>query len=146
MAERLRVSIGQHSDKGRKAANQDFHAQEKFLSFKNGTGIRFVTQFDQAPLPINNTSMFYTFQGLTNDGEYYVSVSLPVNLDSLPADDKPNSPTPPNGIPFDWDHIDKFPDYMTAIKGRLNQNDNVFTPSLKDLDALVESLLVTIQK
>jgi len=126
-------------------ANQDFHAQEKFLTFKNGTGIRFVTQFDQAPLPINNTSMFYTFQGLTTDGEYYVSVSLPVNLGYLPADDKPNSPTPPNGIPFDWEHIENFPNYLSTAVERLRQPDNSFQPQLETLDSLVESILAARQ-
>jgi len=126
-------------------ANQDFHAQEKFLSFKNGTGIRFITQFDQAPLPINNKSMFYTFQGLTTDGEYYVSVSLPVNLDYLPADDKPNSPTPSNGIPFDWEHIENFPNYLSTAIERVSQPGNPFQPQLETLDTMVESILAAKQ-
>jgi hypothetical protein len=121
-------------------ANQDFHAQEKFLSFKNGTGIRFVTQYDQAPLPINNTSMFYTFQGLTTDGEYYVSVNMPVNLDYLPADDKPNSPTPSNGIPFDWENIENFPTYLTIAVERISQPDNTFQPQLEVLDEMITSI------
>jgi hypothetical protein len=35
-------------------AGQVFYAQMKVVNFKNGSGIRYVTQFDQAPIPINN--------------------------------------------------------------------------------------------
>jgi len=127
-------------------ASQVFHAQEKFISFKNGNGIRYITQFDQAPLPINNTSMFYTFQGLTSDSEYYVSVIMPVNVDYLPADDKVNSPTPIDGIPFDWENIENFPVYLNTITDRLNRTDNVFNPALEVFDRLVDSLLTIGQR
>jgi hypothetical protein len=123
-------------------ASQVFHAQDKFISFKNGNGIRYITQFDQAPLPINNASMFYTYQGMTRDGEYYVSVIMPVNLEYLPADDKPNGPTPTNGIPFDWENISSFPNYLNQVVDRLNHTDNNFQPQLETLDALVQSLTV----
>jgi len=126
-------------------ASQVFHAQEKFISFQNGSGIRYITQYDQAPLPINNKSMYYTFQGLTSDGEYYVSVIMPVNLDYLPEDDKPNLPTPDGGIPFDWEHFENFPNYLTAIVEKLSRSDNTFNPTLETLDRLVETLLVTKQ-
>ncbi len=123
-------------------ASQVFHAQEKFLSFKNGNGIRYITQFDQAPLPINNTEIFYTFQGLTSDGEYYVSVTMPVNLDFLPADNQLNTATPANGIPFPWQQFDAFPTYLNQMVDRLNHTDNNFQPTLETLDALAQSLTV----
>jgi len=121
-------------------ASQIFHAQEKFIAFKNGTGVRYITQFDQAPLPINNTELFYTFQGLTNDGEYYVSVIMPINLPYLPADNNLDSPTPADGIPFPWTNGTDFPNYLNSMIDRLNQTDNPFTPSLETLDTLVQSI------
>ena len=126
-------------------AQQVFHAQEKFLSFKNGTGIRYITQYDQAPLPINNTELFYTFQGLTADGEFYVSVIMPVNLPYLPADNRIDTTTPADGVPFEWD-MAKFPDYLIVITDRLKRTDNAFDPALEVLDNLVGSLLTVGQR
>lgn len=67
-------------------ASQVMHPLMQFLDFKNGSGVRFLTQFDQAIMPINNQELIYTFQGLTSDGNYYVSAMLPVNHAELPND------------------------------------------------------------
>ena len=61
-------------------AAQVFYSNALNLPFESGTGIRFLTQFDQAPLPVNNNELIYTFQGLTSDGKYYVAAMLPVRL------------------------------------------------------------------
>ena len=118
-------------------AGQIFHAQEKFINFKNGSGIRFVTEFDQAPLPINNGEILYTFQGLTNDGEYYVAVLMPINLPYLPEDYNPNSPQPPDAIQF---NPEDFSTYLNNVIDRLNHVDNSFNPKLDSLDTLVQSI------
>ena len=127
-------------------AQQVLHVQEKFLSFKNGSGIRFVTQYDQAPLPINNASLFYTFQGLTSDGNYYISVILPVNLPYLSVDDKLTSIAPPDGVQFNWENPELFPAYLQTMTERLNQTNNRFTPTLATLDGLVQSIVAVGQK
>jgi hypothetical protein len=121
-------------------AGQVFHAQEKFLSFQNGSGIRYVTQLSQAHFPlINNQDAFYTFQGLTSDGKYYVSVIMPINLPYLAADygADPNNPT-------DVQNPDTYPGYLNSMVDRLDQAEgevNPYAPSLAFLDALVQSLL-----
>jgi len=127
-------------------AGQIFHAQEKFLTFKNGTGIRYITQYDQAPLPINNMEIIYTFQGLTSDGYYYISIIMPINLAYLPLDNNMNSPTPFDGVPFNWENSEKYPEYLNTMIDRLNQVNNPFNPPLESLDALVQSLLAVGQK
>ena len=66
-------------------ASQLFYSQFKIISFPGGTGIRYLTQYDQAPLPVNNNELFYTFQGLTADGRNYVSIIFPASHPSLPA-------------------------------------------------------------
>jgi hypothetical protein len=120
-------------------ARQVFHAQEKFLSFRNGTGIRYVTQYSQAAFPyINNSDLFYTFQGLTKDGKYYVSLLLPLNFPGLAADYGPES----FNNPADWQNPEKFPDYLRTMVDTLNQGTNSFTPSLESLDTFAQSLLV----
>ena len=123
-------------------AGQVLHAQEKFLSFKNGTGIRYITQLSQAAFPlINNMDAFYTFQGLTSDGQYYVSVIMPVNLPYLAADYGPDAFINPTEV----QNPDKYPGYLQSMLEKLNQPEdegiNPYAPSLAALDTLVESLL-----
>ena len=122
-------------------SRQVIHAQGKIISFQNGSGIRYVTQYSQAAFPlINNTDIFYTFQGLTSDGEYYVSVIMPVNLPYLAADYGPNA----FSNPTEWQNAEKFPEYLRMMVDRLNQGEgtNPYAPSLASMDALVQSLLV----
>ena len=68
-------------------AAQLFKTMPAFVTFQNGQGIRFLAEYGQYAAPVNNTDLFYTFQGITNDGNYYVSIILPVTHPSLP----PNS-------------------------------------------------------
>jgi hypothetical protein len=114
-------------------AAQVFHAQEKILSFQNGSGIRYITDYSQAHYPdINSKEVFYTFQGLSSDGQYYVSVILPISLASLDGVQNPESD-------------DAYPGYVSTMKDLINRTDNAFTPSLESLDALIESLNIGIQ-
>ena len=124
-------------------AAQVIRAQEKILTFQNGSGIRYITQYSQAAFPlINNTDIFYTFQGLTADGKYYVSVIMPVNLPYLAADYGPNA----FSNPTEWQNAEKFPEYLRMMVESLNKAEgeglNPYTPSLASLDTLVQSLLV----
>jgi hypothetical protein len=125
-------------------AGQVFHSNEQPLTFQNGTGIRFLTQYAQAPYPVNNFSLFYTFQGLTNDGAYYVSAILPINAAFLSPDGNPETPLPAGGVPFDWNNFENVPAHFEMVKQKLNTTDpNAFTPSLTNLDALIQSVLIT---
>ena len=121
-------------------SGQVFHTQEKFVSFQNGSGIRYVTQLSQAHFPlINNQDAFYTFQGITSDGKYYVSVIMPINLPYLAADYGADSNNPTN-----VQNSDTYPGYLSSMVDRLNQAEgeaNPYAPSLASLDALVQSLL-----
>ncbi len=126
-------------------ASQVFRSNTSPLSFRNGQGVRYLTQFDQAPLPINNQEIFYTFQGLTTDGRYYVSAVLPVNATFLGADSKPDTPIPSDGVPFDWNDFTKMPAYVEAVRIHLESTGpEKFTPNLNDLDTLMQSLYVNL--
>jgi len=115
-------------------ASQVMHAQVKYEDFKNGTGVRYLTQFDQAPLPINNNELIYTYQGLTSDGKYYVAAVLPVNHPSLPADGNITENEPP-------EFTNDFPAYLANVVNALNpQTANTFTPDLTQLDAMMSSM------
>lgn len=115
-------------------ASQVMHAQVSYLDFKNGSGVRFVTQFDQAPLPINNHELIYTFQGLTRDGQFYIAAVFPLNLASLPVDEKISGQEPA-------EFINDFPKYLQNVVGTLDQQQaSNFTPDLSALDALIQSI------
>jgi hypothetical protein len=117
-------------------AAQIFHAQVQYLKFSGGQGVRFVTQFDQAYLPINNLEIIYTFQGLTDDGKYYISAILPVASNILPNTDQ---------IPADQQQTfgDTFPQYLQDTVKKLDaQKSSDFSPDLSLLDAMMQSLQV----
>ena len=114
-------------------ASQVMHAQVEFIDFNNGKGIRFLTQFDQAPIPINNYELIYTFQGLTNDGEYYVSAILPVSHPELPNEN--------NVFTDQEEEMKDFPTYMENTVKWLNQEaTGSFTPDLSKLDEIIRSI------
>jgi hypothetical protein len=115
-------------------AGQVMHTQIQYLDFKNGHGLRYLTQFDQGIMPINNYELIYTYQGLTNDGKYYVAAVLPVTHPSLPADDKITGKEP-------QDFTNDFPRYLSTLTNTLNtQAADTFTPDLTKLDAMFSSL------
>ena len=125
-------------------AAQVFHSNEQVQKFQNETGIRFLTQYAQAPYPVNNNSLFYTFQGLTNDGAYYISAILPINAAFLSPDGNPNTPLPADGVPFDWNNFENIPAHFELVKQKLNATDpNAFTPSLTNLDTMIQSVRIT---
>lgn len=115
-------------------AAQVMHAHVQYLDFKNGQGLRYLTEFDQGILPINNYELIYTYQGLTSDGKYYVAAVLPVTHPSLPADGTVTGNEPP-------EFTSDFPAYLANVVGTLNpQAANTFTPDLTQLDAMMSSL------
>lgn len=95
-----------------------FQAQLQSLNFQNGSGLRYLSQY--TPANIGPDSAFYTYQGLTNDGQYYVAAFFPVSGNLF------------NGLS---------PDNATASLNAGAPAD--FSPNLQTLDAIVASLLVT---
>lgn len=117
-------------------AAQLFNAMPAFVSFQNGQGIRFLTEFGQYSAPINNTDLIYTFQGITNDGNYYISVILPITHPSLPADFKVDSATQAQIESNYYSYL------SSMIAGLVAQPPNSFTPNLSLLDQMIQSLKV----
>lgn len=114
-------------------STQMMHAQVSYLDFKNGKGVRYLTQFAQGIVPINNHELIYTYQGLTSDGNSYVAAVLPVNLASLPTDGKWNGQEPPTG--------NDYRKYVDGVVSTLNlQPASTFTPDLNKLDKLIQSI------
>ena len=124
-------------------AAQLFASQMKVLDFKGGRGVRFVTQYAQYPAPINNHELFYLFQGLTNDGKYYVVATLPVTSSILPEDEKPEAPVPADGVPLPTATVPDDAYYEAVTKALDAMYEDSFNPSLFQLDAMVQSITVT---
>lgn len=117
---------------------QLMHAGMEYLKFQNGSGIRYLTQYGEQPWPMDNNLLFYTFQGLTEDGGFYISAVLPVNHPPLEGDD---------GLVRMQEDYTKFqsnyPVYVDYIQKQLNaEQANSFTPNLASLDAMIKSLSV----
>lgn len=118
----------------------DFSAQVHGVSFQNGHGVRYLTQIMTNFMPVNNRDLFYYYEGMTNDGNYYVQAILPINTAYLPADDSPTTPLPADGIPF---NMDDFPGYLDAVAQKLNSTDTFdFNPYLDALDEMISSIQV----
>jgi hypothetical protein len=122
-------------------ASTTLMAQVHGVNFQNGKGIRYLTQIQQAPLPINNHDMFYYYQGITNDGLYYVEVILPVQVPFLASDNTPNTAVPADGIPFNMENLGE---YYNTVTQKLNATDTFsFTPYLDHIDSLIQSMQIT---
>ena len=120
-------------------AAQMITVQVEYLTFEDGSGVRFVSQYGQAAWPINNSDLFYAYQGLTDDGMYLISAILPVSHPNLPAD----------GDTFIGDEYDAFINayeaYLFDVESQLAAESPLsFSPQLTDLDAMMESMQVEI--
>lgn len=128
--------------------------QNARVDFPSGSGIRSIQQYHQAPVPITNDFLIYSFQGITNDGKYYISVIAPIRVPflidaSYNPDPNATSPTPvaPEGgfifpaiLEFD---SPEFEQYYQSITDKLNQTPaDQFNPSISTLDALIQSILI----
>lgn len=118
-------------------AGQMFASNIEYMEFQNGIGVRFLTQYGQDVSPVNNNGLFYTFQGLTNDGQWYVSAVFPVSHATLP----PAGDQVPGG---DWEAFsNNYITYIGETEAMLNvQTNESFYPDLSELDGIIESLQV----
>jgi hypothetical protein len=129
-------------------AGQLTHAQIQYLTFTNGSGVRVLTQFAQNAWPINNEDLVYVFQGLTDDGRYYVSAFLPVSAPFLPDHvDEPENVPAVDGVifpKFDSSSFNSLYDrYQRTIMQKLDSTPpEGFSPALNKLDDLIGSLQV----
>ena len=113
--------------------SQMFRACMEFVDFKNGQGVVFLTLLGQGVKLVNNSDLILAFQGLTNDGKYYLSAILPVTQADLPAD----------GASGQLPDMSGLSSYLNnTIKMLDDQPAGSFTPSLEALNALVRSIEV----
>jgi nucleoid-associated protein YgaU len=120
-------------------AAQVFHVQNKYLEFENGSGVAFVGYYAQDVAPVTADSIFYSFQGLTDNGKYYVVVFYPVTTSMLPADFQTAL-----GSMTDEQWAAQYNDYLAKLTTDLDALESSdFTPDLSWLDDLVTSINVS---
>jgi len=126
-------------------------AQDQTLDFQNGSGARSVRMRGQNVFFAHNEALVYDFQGYTDDGQYYVSIMIPLDAPILLSAADPNAnenaaaiPVP-TGLPGDNAQLgDAMQAYNQEAERQLDQLAATdFTPSLEVLDALVASLAIT---
>ena len=107
----------------------------QYLDFRSGAGILFITQYSQEmePNPLNNEELTLDFQGLTNDGQYYLAARLAITHPSLPR-----------GIDFtDQIERDRQWRYLKEAEKEVEAfPEESFQPSLTHLKALLSSIYV----
>jgi hypothetical protein len=119
-----------------KNAAQAWHAQERYLEFGSGNGIRYITYFAQDPSPFAENRMVYLYQGITWDRKYYVAAWLPIAAEL---------PPPPPGL-YELEGAafqTTFNAHRAEVIGRVNVTQpSDFTPNLDQLDATMRSLTI----
>jgi hypothetical protein len=129
-------------------AAQVFASNLESISFQNGSGIRFLTEYAQYFAPINNHELFYHFQGFSADGEHYIVAILPVTAPVLAETSDAGAIVPAGGIAFPDvnDPNADYQGYYASITNILNATrPDAFAPPLSQLDALIQSMWVNPQ-
>ncbi len=127
-------------------AGQVFASNVKKISFQNGGGIRFLTEYAQYPASVNNQDLFYHFQGVTRDGAYYIIAILPISNPAPAETSEAGATLPSGGVPYP-DLTTPNPDmpgYYKAVSDLLNaQAPEAFAPTINQLDSLIQSMRIT---
>lgn len=116
-------------------SGQILKARVKLLRFHGGKGFAFLTTYAQDINPVVNDSLFYTFQGLTDDGRYWVAVYYPVSASVLPKSVR-ESPEAKDYKALE----DNFKVYLKKTVRALDDPKTIYTPDLEKLDDLVRSI------
>lgn len=127
-------------------AAQVFASNIQVISFQNGQGVRFLTEYAQYAASANNHDLFYHFQGVTRDGAYYIIAILPISNPVLAETSDAGAVLPPGGIPYPYfaDPDADMQGYYTAVTTLLNvAPQEMFTPTLNQLDLLIQSMRIT---
>jgi len=117
--------------------HQQFNSNLSGLDFGNGSGVRFVTVYGiQDMVPVDNENLVYVFQGLTDNGKYYIKAVVRLLYSQLPEVGE---------IPVDVYAAADFAtvqQYFEGFEQLLNQNEAEFSPKLDWIDAFLGSLRV----
>jgi len=123
-------------------ATQAFVARPKYVSFRNGVGVFFLTQWDVSDTEqVSNEGLEYAYQGITNDGQYYVYAEFSIAAPFLPKGDEPEV-VAWNEKNYLLSHKSKvYQNYLHPILRKLESLPaDKFQPNLELLERLIQSL------
>ena len=127
-------------------AQQAFASNMQLISFQNGRGVRFLTEYGQYAASANNNELFYHFQGLTSDGAYYIIAVLPITVPVIAETSDGGAVLPPGGIPYPYfaDPNADMEAYYAAVTALLDgTSPEAFSPTINRLDQLIQSMRIT---
>jgi hypothetical protein len=104
---------------------QVLHAQEQYIETPTMSGIRYITTYTISGDPLNGSSFFYTFQGMTADG-HVVSAIFELRTELF--------------LPTSSEGVELIPNLPNSIATLNAATPDDFSPSLAELDALVQTL------
>lgn len=114
-------------------AGQIFHVLEQRLDSEHNSGIRYLTLYAQAFVGVDNYDIFYTYQGISADGRYYIAAILPINSTLLSNEEL----TQAEMETVAGDYLG----YIAGMKDLLITDEGAsLTPTLAALDAMMMSL------
>ena len=130
-------------------ASDTFFVKVRRLDFSGGKGIVSVTHWTHGVDLVSNRNLLYRFEGITDDGKYYVTAETPVSVTFLPN----GSVEEFEG--FTWQMIieagqgnpsskKRYDAYIESITNRLEKlGPNDFQPHLEKFESIIKSLKVT---
>lgn len=117
-------------------ASRIFMAHVKYIKAGGYRGVRFVTQLAQDVQPINNASLVYAFEGLTDDGTRWIQALLPLDAHSGAVLPGPN-------VDDYAAFAERYDAYLVETTKAVEAlGDAEFAPGLGDLDAFVGGTLL----
>jgi hypothetical protein len=150
----LQAAIDQHPEPITWFNGAALHARQAYLGFASGAGVRGLIQYQQDIFFFTNNGVLYEFQGLTQDGRYYVNVRYPLSVPFLMEPAAPMIYPPvnlnPQAIavpewPSDYEQqrrvIDAY--YAEALSRLVHMPVSDALPVIALLDELVQSIQVS---
>jgi hypothetical protein len=127
-------------------------AQNQTLDFQGGGGTRSIRMYAQDIYWVSNESIVYDFQGFTDDEQYYVLVTFPIDAPILLSSSDPEKNTNAGALPVPvplpddpFERQDVIAEYNREAERQLDLlAAEDFVPDLGALDALVVSLRIEI--
>ncbi len=129
-------------------ATQAFIGHVRYVDFKNGKGVFFLTQWNTEAQQLSNEGLEYAFQGITNDGKHWVYAEFAVHAPFLPKSSEEPQLEAWNEKNYLLPHESKeYQDYALPVIAKLEAlPDDQFQPSLRLLEQLIQSLEVQIKE
>ncbi len=119
--------------------HQQFVSNIKYIPFKNGDGVRWVTVYAiQDAVAVSNESLVYRFEGLTGNGDCYLKASFRITHGFLPETDMLTDEL------YADTTGDLLKEYFDSWGLILDTVPEEFMPTLEHFDAIIDSLAVGV--